>query len=100
MGESGFLHRRVFLFGEELARRALPSMHRIFSLLKRVLLSTHQGAVSRKHLQHYLDEFVFRFNRRRARPWLAFQRVLERYVQPAPTYDDLVAPELLPVVAP
>ena len=100
LGESGFLHRRVFLFGEELARRALPSVHRIFSLLKRVLLSTHQGAVSRKHLQHYLDEFVFRFHRRRARPWLAFQRVLERYVQPAPTYDDLVAPELLPVVAP
>jgi len=49
-------------------------------------------------LQRYLDEFVFRFNRRRARPWLAFQRVLERYVQRAPTYDDLVAPDLLQFV--
>ena len=96
--ESGFAHRPVFLFGEELARRALPCVHRVFSLLKRVLLSTHQGAVSRKHLQRYLDEFVFRFNRRRARPWLAFQRVLERYAQRAPTYDDLVAPDLLRLV--
>jgi transposase-like protein len=96
--ESGYAHLPVFLFGEELAKRALPCVHRVFSLLKRVLLSTHQGAVSRKHLQRYLDEFVFRFNRRRARPWLAFQRVLERYVQRAPTYDDLVAPDLLQLV--
>lgn len=95
----GYIHLPVFLFGEELAKRALPCVHRVFSLLKRVLLSTHQGAVSRKHLQRYLDEFVFRFNRRRARPWLAFQRVVERYVQRAPTYDDLVAPDLLPLVA-
>ena len=97
--ESGYAHLPVFLFGEELAKRALPCVHRVFSLLKRVLLSTHHGAVSRKHLQRYLDEFVFRFNRRRARPWLAFQRVLERYAQRAPTYDDLVAPDLLPLVA-
>lgn len=98
--DSGYAHLPVFLFGEELAKRALPCVHRVFSLLKRVLLSTHQGAVSGKHLQRYLDEFVFRFNRRRARPWLAFQRVLERYVQRAPTYDDLVAPDLLQLVGP
>lgn len=51
-------------------------------------LRDHQGGVSHKHLQRYLDEFVFRFNRRRAPPWLAFQRVLERYAQRPPTYDD------------
>jgi transposase-like protein len=42
----------------------LPHVHRIASLLKRWLLGTHQGAVSHDLLQYYLDEFVFRFNRR------------------------------------
>ncbi len=37
------------------------------SLLKRWMLGTHQGAVSHEHLDYYLDEFVFRFNRRRSR---------------------------------
>jgi transposase-like protein len=41
----------------------LPHVHMIAPLLKRWLLGTHQWAVSRKHLQAYLDEFVFRFNR-------------------------------------
>jgi hypothetical protein len=36
------------------------------SLLKRWLLGTHQGAVSHKHLDYYLDEFIFRFNRRKS----------------------------------
>jgi transposase-like protein/predicted RNA-binding Zn-ribbon protein involved in translation (DUF1610 family) len=42
----------------------LPRVHLIFSLLKRWLLSTHQGAVRHRHLDYYLDEFAFRFNRR------------------------------------
>ena len=46
----------------------LPRVHRVASLLKRWLLGTHQGAVSREHLDHYLDEFrPFRFNRRKSR---------------------------------
>ena len=44
-----------------------PHVHRVASLLKRWLLGTHQGAVSDQHLDAYLDEFVFRFNRRHAR---------------------------------
>ena len=43
---------------------ALPRVHLIFSLLQRWLLSTHQGAVRPSHLDYYLDEFTFRFNRR------------------------------------
>jgi len=39
---------------------------RVMSLLKRWLLGTHQGAVSHKHLDYYLDEFTFRFNRRKS----------------------------------
>jgi hypothetical protein len=44
-----------------------PHVHRVASLLKRWLLGTHQGAVADQHLDAYLDEFVFRFNRRNAR---------------------------------
>ena len=42
----------------------LPKCHRVASLLKRWLLGTHQGSVDHAFLQFYLDEFVFRFNRR------------------------------------
>ena len=49
--------------GEDPAK-LLPGVHRIASLAKRWLLGTHQGSVDKAHLQAYLDEFVFRFNRR------------------------------------
>jgi transposase-like protein len=45
----------------------LPAIHRVFGLVKRWLPGTHHGAVRPKHLQRYLDEFVFRFNRRKAK---------------------------------
>jgi transposase-like protein len=67
----------------------LPHVHMIASLLKRWLLGTHQGAVSRKHLQAYLDEFVFRFNRRKsAKRGLLFYRVLENAMKVPPTTLD------------
>jgi transposase-like protein len=49
------------------ASELLPRVHQVVSLLKRWLMGTHQGAVSHKHLDYYLDEFTFRFNRRRSR---------------------------------
>lgn len=49
------------------ASELMPRVHRVISLLKRWLLGTHQGAVSQKHLDYYLDEFTFRFNRRRSK---------------------------------
>ena len=62
---NGYRHRVTFLRGEhELASELLPRVHRVVSLLKRWLLGTHQGAVSAPHLDYYLDEFTFRFNRR------------------------------------
>jgi hypothetical protein len=51
----------------EPASELLPRVHRVISLLKRWLLGAHQGAVSHKHLDYYLDEFTFRFNRRRSK---------------------------------
>jgi hypothetical protein len=64
----------------------------IVSLLKRWLLGTHQGAVSDKHMQAYLDEYVFRFNRRKsAQRGLLFYRLLEcAMCIPPITYGELV----------
>jgi hypothetical protein len=45
----------------------LPAVHRVASLIKRWLLGAHQGAVDPAHVPSYMDEFVFRFNRRRSR---------------------------------
>ncbi len=71
----------------------LPAVHRVASLLKRWLLGTHQGAIEADHLQAYLDEFVFRFNRRHSNArGLLFYRLLQQAVATEPiTYRDLVA---------
>ncbi len=74
------------------AVQLLPRVHRVASLLKRWLLGTHQGAVSHDHLDYYLDEFTFRFNRRTsASRTKLFYRLLQQAVAigPAP-YSSLV----------
>ena len=64
----GYPHDITFLKGKKkTASELMPRVHRIASLLKRWILGTHQGAVSHEHLEYYLDEFTFRFNRRRSR---------------------------------
>ena len=64
----------------------LPHVHLVVSLVKRWLLGTHQGAVEKKHLQAYLDEYVFRFNRRTsAKRGLLFYRLLENAMTVSPT---------------
>lgn len=70
----------------------LPHIHTIISLLKRWLLGTHQGAVESKHLQSYLDEYVFRFNRRKsAQRGLLFYRLLESDMHTNTiTYEELI----------
>jgi transposase-like protein len=70
----------------------LPHVHMIISLLKRWLLGTHQGAVQEIHLQAYLEEYVFRFNRRKsAKRGLLFYRLLENAMHVPPiTLDDLL----------
>jgi transposase-like protein len=78
--------------GKEAAVELLPRVHRVASLLKRWLLGTHQGAVGPTHLEYYLDEFTFRFNRRRsASRGKLFFRLLEQAVQVKPvTYETVV----------
>ena len=71
----------------------LPAVHRVASLIKRWLLGTHQGAVDAAHLPSYMNEFVFRFNRRRSRSrGLVFFRLLELAVDHDPVrYRELIA---------
>lgn len=71
------------------AHALMPGVHRVASLLKRWLLGTLQGGVSRAHLEYYLDEFVFRFNRRTSKSrGLLFYRLLEGAVQTGHTTTD------------
>ena len=83
--------RAARLRGED-PGQLLPGVHRVASLAKRWLLGTHQGSVDEAHLQAYLDEFVFRFNRRHSRSrGLVFHRVLQLAVGHEPVrYRDLV----------
>ena len=69
----------------EVGRNLLPKAHRVASLLKRWMLGTHQGAIGAQHLQPYLDEFVFRFNRRASGSrGLLFYRLLQQAVTHEP----------------
>jgi transposase-like protein len=71
---------------------SMPGVHRIASLLKRWILGTHQGSVSVEHLQSYLEEFTFRFNRRTS-PGRGpvFCRLLEQAVNTAPIIEPEIA---------
>ena len=86
LAKLGYRHdRRVVLGNQESADPVLPRIHRVASLLKRWLLGTHQGGVSREHLDYYLDEFTFRFNRRTSRHrGKLFYRLLEQAVAVGP----------------
>lgn len=81
----GYTHEATPLRGRK-ASELLPRVHRVVSLLKRWLMGTHQGAVSREHLDYYLDEFTFRFNRRTSRHrGKLFYRLLQHAVVVKPT---------------
>jgi transposase-like protein len=68
-----------------LGENLLPRANRVASLLQRWLLGTHQGAVAHTHLDYYLDEFTFRFNRRRSRSrGLLFYRLIEQALATSP----------------
>lgn len=87
----GYRHKvSIVRQSTETASELLPRVHRVSSLLKRWILGTHQGAVSPEHLDGYLDEFIFRFNRRRsANRGKLFYRLLQNAMRcgPAPYKD-------------
>lgn len=98
-GLTGYTHdRRIQRRQPDNRPHLLPRVHRVMSLLKRWLLGTHQGAISHEHLDDYLNEFTFRFNRRTsASRGKLFYRLVEQAVQidPAP-FQNIINPQ--PVV--
>jgi len=87
LGLTDYRHDRQVQRKQPPGEHLMPRVHRVVSLLKRWLLGTHQGAVGHDHLDAYLDEFTFRFNRRTSRSrGKLFYRLAQQAVQvdPAP----------------
>ena len=97
MGLEGYVHDRQVQRHQPEGEHLLPLVHRVVSLLKRWLLGTHQGAIGHEHLDYYLDEFTFRFNRRKsASRGKLFYRLVQQavLVDPAP-FATLIRPQSL-----
>ena len=91
ISKSGYRHeienKTKILEGEEI----LPNVHRIASLLKRWLLGTHQNYIGKEYLSYYLDEYTFRYNRRKSNSReLLFQRLIEQGVVHKPVEYKLI----------
>ena len=90
---AGYTHRITPVRGDvDRALKFFPHVHLVASLLKRWLGATHQGRVHKQHLQAYLDEYAFRFNRRRSRHvGKIFYRLIEQMViHKAKPYGEIV----------
>ena len=92
LGLKGYIHDRHVQRRQPEGEHLLPRVHQVISLLKRWLLGTHQGAIGHSHLDYYLDEFTFRFNRRTsASRGKLFYRLLQQAVQVDPVpYRNIV----------
>ena len=89
----GYMHEVTNLSSESgSVAELMPRVHLAASQLKRWLLGTHQGAVSAEHLDYYLDEFTFRFNRRTSRSrGKLFYRLMQQAVAVGPSpYRDMI----------
>ena len=93
LNAAGFRHQVTNIKRSGLvAHELLPRVHRVASLLKRWLLGTHQGAVRALHLDYYLDEFTFRFNRRKSKArGMLFYRLAQQAAEVAPVWWSDVA---------
>jgi transposase-like protein len=87
VGERGYTHRVTIISqSAQPAHEVMPRVHLVASLLKRWLLGTLQGGVQPQHLDYYLDEFTFRFNRRSSRHrGKLFYRLVQQAVAIGPT---------------
>jgi transposase-like protein len=95
LNDLGYDHQRTVMLGSEIpAHVSMAGVHRVASLVKRWILGTHHGSVQPAHLDAYLDEFVFRFNRRTSGSrGMLFYRLLQQAVITDPvTYDNVVNP--------
>jgi transposase-like protein len=92
--DEGYIHQKSVMLGSDTPPHvSMPGVHRVAALIHRWLLGTHQGAVQPAQLDYYLDEFVFRFNRRTSLSrGMLFYRLLEQaVVTPPVTYEQIVA---------
>ena len=81
LAAAGYLHQVTVLSGgSDPAHEVMPRVHLVASLLKRWLIGTHRGGVQHQHLNCYLDEFTFRFNRRRSKARGLLDNSVERMV--------------------
>jgi len=77
--EKDFVHHRILSTQTEDKESVLPGVHLVISLVKRVILGTFQGRFDPEYLQRYLDEYVFRFNRRTCKsPGKRFWRIMQQ----------------------
>ena len=84
-GLAGYTHHRLVQRQQGASENLLPRVHLVVSLLKRWLLGTHQGNIGHAHLDYYLDEFTFRFNRRNSKSrGKLFHRLLQQAIQVDP----------------
>lgn len=95
MSLEGYVHDRHVQRHQPKGEHLLPRVHRVVSLLKRWLLGTHQGAIRHEHLDYYLDEFTFRFNRRKsASRGKLFYRLVQHAVLIAPApFATIIKPQ-------
>jgi transposase-like protein/ribosomal protein L37AE/L43A len=99
LGLEGYTHDRSVQRRQPEGEHLLPRVHRVVSLLKRWLMGTHQGAIAKEHLDYYLDEFTFRFNRRKsASRGKLFYRLIQQAVQVEPVkFKSLIKPQSIGV---
>jgi transposase-like protein len=92
LSKKGYHHKSQKAMVKEDGEEILPNVHRIASLLKRWLLGTHQSYLNKNKLEYYLDEYVFRYNRRTSKSrGLLFQRLIEQGVAAEPiSYEKII----------
>lgn len=85
LDKKGYTHQQIVQTKAENKESVLPGVHMVASLIKRLFLGTYHGRLERKHLQRYLDEYTFRFNRRNTKyVGKRFYRIIQQTVNTMP----------------
>jgi len=86
--EKGYSHK---IMDNDTEDKMLPNVHLVISLLKRWIMGTLQGSVSGQHIAYYLDEYTFRFNRRKsASRGMLFYRLVEQAAEIEPVIYSVI----------
>ncbi len=82
LDKHNYCHQQIFQNRSRDKQSVLPGVHLIASLVKRLIIGTHQGRFDPCYLQNYLDEYVFRFNRRTSRSiGKKFMRIVQQVIK-------------------